>query len=48
VQFCITLQSSRISFSYWKKTVAMLVSDDNADPNAVAFYINPLPTARTN
>ena len=41
-------QSSRISFSYWKKTVAMLVSDDNSDPNAVAFYINPLPAARTN
>ncbi|KAL8560898.1 hypothetical protein ACOMHN_059082 [Nucella lapillus] len=46
---CSALEkSSRISFSYWKKTVAMLVSDDNGDHNAVAFYINPLPAARTN
>lgn len=46
---CSALEkSSRISFSYWKKTVAMLVSDDNSDPNAVAYYINPLPAARTN
>lgn len=46
---CSALEkSSRISFSYWKKTVAMLVSDDNSDHNAVAFYINPLPAARTN
>ncbi|KAK7115154.1 short transient receptor potential channel 4-associated protein-like isoform X2 [Littorina saxatilis] len=46
---CSALEkSSRISFSYWKKTVAMLVSDDNTDPSAVAYYINPLPAARTN
>lgn len=46
---CSALEkSSRISFSYWKKTVAMLVKEDNTDPNAVAYYINPLPAARTN
>jgi len=48
IHVTFVFQSSRISFSYWKKTVAMLVSDDNSDPNAVAFYINPLPAARTN
>lgn len=46
---CSALEkSSKISFSYWKATVSMLVSDDNSLPTSVSFYVNPLPCDRTN
>ncbi|KAI8746483.1 short transient receptor potential channel 4-associated protein-like isoform X1 [Biomphalaria glabrata] len=46
---CSALEkSSRISFAYWKTTVSMLVSEDKSLPTSVSYYINPLPSDRTN
>ncbi|KAH9509476.1 Short transient receptor putative channel 4-associated protein [Bulinus truncatus] len=46
---CSALEkSSRIAFSYWKTTVSMLVSEDKTLPTSVSYYINPLPSDRTN
>ncbi|XP_059171134.1 short transient receptor potential channel 4-associated protein-like isoform X2 [Physella acuta] len=46
---CSALEkSSKISFGYWKTTVSMLVSEDKSLPTSVSFYINPLPSDRTN
>ncbi|CAL1542010.1 unnamed protein product [Lymnaea stagnalis] len=46
---CSALEkSSKISFAYWKMTVSMLVSDDKSLPTSVSYYINPLPSDRTN
>ncbi|XP_005093556.1 short transient receptor potential channel 4-associated protein isoform X1 [Aplysia californica] len=46
---CSALEkSSKISFAYWKTTVSMLVSEDNSLPTSVSFYINPMPSDRTN
>jgi len=46
---CSALEkSSKISFSYWKTTVSTLVSEDNSLPTSVSFYINPMPSDRTN
>ena len=37
---CSTLEkSSLIPFSFWKSTVAMLVSEDETDPNSILFYV---------
>ncbi|XP_041375962.1 short transient receptor potential channel 4-associated protein-like [Gigantopelta aegis] len=44
---CSALEkSSRISFSYWKKTVSMLVSEDKSQPTAVLHYVTPLSADR--
>ncbi|BFZ19840.1 hypothetical protein BsWGS_22880 [Bradybaena similaris] len=46
---CSALEkSSKIDFAYWKTTVSMLVSDDKKSPTSVCYYINPLPSDRTN
>ncbi|XP_046354542.1 short transient receptor potential channel 4-associated protein-like isoform X1 [Haliotis rubra] len=46
---CSALEkSSRISFSYWKKTVNMLVSEDKSQPTAVLHYVTPLSGDRNN
>ncbi|RUS72825.1 hypothetical protein EGW08_019418 [Elysia chlorotica] len=46
---CSALEkSSKISFAYWKTTVSMLVSDDKKSDTAVCYYIDPLPSDRTN
>ncbi|KAK6185326.1 hypothetical protein SNE40_007584 [Patella caerulea] len=46
---CSALEkSSRISFSYWKKTVTTLVCEDKTELSAVISYIDPLPGDRTN
>ena len=37
---CSTLEkSSLIPFSYWKSTVAILVSEDEEDPASIIFYL---------
>ena len=35
------LQSSRISFDYWKSTVGMLVAEDRNLDTAIIHYMDP-------